>query len=77
MKHYILEQVELIESEFPNVVDEELYDMVWDILSYTNPRKYQRMNEYDKFDYLVDNVINMMMEREVSRLEKQTNAECR
>lgn len=57
MKEFIQEQVELIENEFPNMSHEELYDTVWGILAKTNPAKYNKMSEVDKFDYMVDEIL--------------------
>lgn len=57
MKEFIQEQVELIENEFSYMNSEELYDTVWDILAKTNPAKYNKMPEVDKFDYLVDEIL--------------------
>lgn len=57
MKEFIQEQVELIENEFTDMSHEELYDAVWDVLAKTNPTKYNKMPEVDKFDYLVDEIL--------------------
>lgn len=77
MKEFIQEQVEIVESEFPKMDYEELFEIVWNAIIRKGAEKYNSMIEVDKFDYLVDTIIENIIENEVSRLEKQTNAECR
>ena len=55
MKHYIQEQVELIENEFPEMEYGDLYEIVWDLI--IARKNYHKMNECDRFDYLVDTIL--------------------
>lgn len=55
MKDWLIEQVELIESEFPNMKYETLFDKVWSLI--IKNKKYQTLSIEDRFDYLVDNII--------------------
>lgn len=55
MKHYLQEQVELIEKEFPEVEYEDLFNTVWNLIA--KKEDYDKMCEVDKFDYLVDTIL--------------------
>ena len=76
IKNIIQIGVELVESEFPNMDEELLFDRVWTLIS-NKKEEYMKMSVEDKFDYLVDNLIELQMEDYISELERQTNAECR
>ena len=51
----IREEMELVKNEFPDLEDAELFDMVYD-LTFCN-YEYHAMNDIDKFDYLVDEIL--------------------
>lgn len=76
IKNIIQIGVELVESEFPNMDEELLFDRVWTLIS-NKKEEYMKMSVEDKFDYLVDSLIELQMEDYISELERQTNAECR
>ena len=76
IKNIIQIGVELVESEFPNVEEELLFDRVWTLIS-DKKEEYMKMSVEDKFDYLVDSLMELQMEDYISELERQTNAECR
>lgn len=54
---FILEQVELIEKEFKNIDSDKLFNMVWDKIIKIGTEAYRKMNDVDKFDYLVDGIL--------------------
>lgn len=58
MKDILIRNTELVESEFPNIEWDTLQDMVATLIA-KKGKKFLDMNEADKFDYLVDNIINM------------------
>ncbi|MBP3931574.1 MAG: hypothetical protein J6D47_18670 [Peptostreptococcaceae bacterium] len=76
IKNIIQIGVELVESEFPNMDEELLFDRVWTLIS-DKKEEYMKMSVEDKFDYLVDSLMELQMEDYISELERQTNAECR
>ena len=76
IKNIIQLGVELVESEFPNMDEELLFDRVWTLIS-NKKEEYMKMSVEDKFDYLVDSLMELQMEDYISELERQTNAECR
>lgn len=69
IKNVIIESVELIESEFPNMDISVLSERV-DILICQRKSTYNSMSDADKFDYLVDNIIEMDAENCISELER-------
>ena len=76
IKNIIQIGVELVESEFPNMDEELLFDRVWTLIS-DKKEEYMKMSVEEKFDYLVDSLMELQMEDYISELERQTNAECR
>ena len=77
MKDIIQTYAEMVENEFPNMEWEELFDKVWTLICQQKNKFFNGMNDADKFDYLVDGIIEMTMEEHVSEMEKRTNMECR
>ena len=57
INNYMMEQVAIVEKEFENMEYEILFDRVYDLVM--GNEKYDTMSEVDKFDYLVDNIIEM------------------
>lgn len=56
IKNYINEYTELIELEFPGVEYEKLFDKVGELILKTG-KKFEQMCENDKFDFLVDSIL--------------------
>lgn len=61
MSNYILEQVELVEGEFRTMDTEQLFDRVWTQLIKIGLNEYNNMNQEDKFDSLVDGIIEQLL----------------
>lgn len=55
-KDIIIESMELIESEFPNMQDDVLFEKVYNLIC-KKKESFLEMNELDKFDYLVDGIL--------------------
>lgn len=55
-KTMIIESMELIESEFPGMQDEVLFEKVYELIC-KNQESFLEMNEVDRFDYLVDGIL--------------------
>lgn len=56
-KSFLIEQVELIKTEFEFMDIEELFDRVLDKISKIGLIEYKNMCTIDRFDYLVDEII--------------------
>lgn len=72
IKDVIIESVELIENEFPNMELGILTNIV-DTLICQRKSTYNSMSDVDKFDYLVDNIIQIDAENYISEIERNTN----
>ena len=60
MSDYLIELVEMIESEFPTMSWDELTEKVMDLLEKKKDLlKFKKLNKEDKFDYLVDGIITL------------------
>lgn len=57
INNYMMEQVERVEKEFENMEYDVLFNRVYDLVM--DNEEYDTMNDVDKFDYLVDNIILM------------------
>lgn len=57
MSEYIMDLVEMIESEFPKKSWDELNELVMEILE--NNKNFYKLNKESKFDYLVDSILMM------------------
>lgn len=58
MSDYLIELVEMIESEFPTMSWDELTEKVMDLLEKKKDLlKFEKLNKEDRFDYLVDGII--------------------
>ncbi|GAA0071693.1 hypothetical protein UT300003_32180 [Clostridium sardiniense] len=55
VKEFLIGETELIEKEFPKVEFGELSLMVWNLIGFFG-EKYKKLNEVDKFDFLVDSI---------------------
>ena len=55
LKDELIYVTEMVESEFPEKTWDELFELVYDLVS--KNKKFFEMNDADKFDYLVDAII--------------------
>lgn len=55
VKEFLIGETELIEKEFPNVEFGELSLNVWELIGFFG-EKYKKLNDADKFDFLVDSI---------------------
>ena len=55
LKDELIYVTEMVESEFPEKTWDELFDLVYGLVS--KNKKFFEMNDADKFDYLVDAII--------------------
>lgn len=55
VKDFLIGETELIENEFPNIEFGELSLKVWNLIGFFG-EKYKKLNEEDKFDFLVDSI---------------------
>ena len=57
MADFIQEYVEMVEKEFKELEHEELFTSVWDLMTHFGLDFFLSLNKIDKYDYLVDSIM--------------------